>query len=269
MTILRRIATGLIVGYLCLTAIVFVFQRKLQYFPHQNLGSPQSYGLDMFKEIKLQTEDGLQLTSWYAAAKEGYPTIVHYHGNGGHIAYRVNPILPLLQAGFGALLVEYRGYGGNPGSPSEQGLYSDARAALAYLNEAGIKNDHVVIFGESLGTGVAVKMAQETKVRAVILESPFTSAVDIGQSAYFFLPVRILMWDRFESIDRIADIAAPLLVLHGDRDRIVPYRFGEELFAAAVEPKVMHKIKGAGHGNLIRFGSTKLTLKFLASLGGN
>jgi uncharacterized protein len=269
MQLLWRVIRGVVIVYVSVVAIVFVFQRNLQYFPHQDLKEPEFYGASVFREVELKTVDGLALTSWYAAAKDGFDTIVHYHGNGGHIAYRLDRVMPLVEAGYGLLLTEYRGYGGNPGSPSEEGLYNDGRAALEFLRGHGKEDGEIVIMGESLGTGVAVKMAEETGAKALILESPFSSAVDIGQAAYFFLPARVLMWDRFESINYIADINAPLLILHGDKDQVVPHRFGKKLFDAAVDPKQMHTLKGAGHGDIVRFRSTNIELEFLANLPGN
>ncbi len=262
----RGVLSGLIIGYLGMVALLFVFQRQMQYFPRQDLQAPAAYGADLFEEIELATVDGLVLKSWYAPARGGRPTILHFHGNGGHIAHRLGRMLPLAEAGYGVLLAEYRGYGGNPGSPTEEGLYTDGRTARAYLDSLGLKPEQIVIMGESLGTGVAVKIASEGAARAMILESPFSSAVDIGQAAYFFVPVRWLMWDRFESIELIDKIDMPLLVIHGDNDRVVPLKYGQKLFDRAREPKSMHILKGAGHGNITRFGSIEIELDFLRQL---
>ncbi len=265
----RRVITGIIIGYLCLVAIVFVLQRRLQYFPAQDLRAPAAYDAGMFQEITLETSDGLSLKAWYVPAKEGHDTIVHYHGNGGHIAYRLGRVLPFVKSGFGVLMTEYRGYGGNPGTPSEEGLFNDGRAAINFLKNDGVKNENLIIVGESLGTGVAVQMAAETKIKALILESPFSSAVDVGQAAYVFLPVGLLMWDRFDNAKIIRDIDAPLLIIHGKRDRVVPYRFGLKLFQKASQPKQMFTLDAAGHGDITKYGSTELEFKFLEEISSN
>lgn len=261
--LLINIVLGLVLIYGVGAGAAFFGQRALLYFPAQSLGTPASYGASGFREVQLDTADGLRLKSWYAPAGKGRATVVLYHGNGGNIANRLHWGARFQRTGYGVLLVEYRGYGGNPGKPTEDGLFADGRAALAFLKAEGVTPERMVIAGESLGTGVAVRMAAEQRAAGVILESPFSSAVDVGQAAYFFLPVRLLMLDRFESLDYIAKIEAPLLVLHGDRDQVVPLKFGKRLFEAAIEPKEMHVLKGAAHGNLDQFGSFNLERAFV------
>ncbi len=157
---------------------------------------------------------------------------------------------PLLDAGFGLFLAEYRGYGGNPGKPDETGITADARAVMAYLAEQGIAGERVILYGESLGGGPAVKMALEFDVAGVVLESPFTSIADVAQSHYWYLPARWLVLDRWDNAERIARLDAPLLILHGENDRVVPSRFGRELFERAPEPKRAVFVPGAGHNGL-------------------
>ncbi len=255
-----------LVAYAALVAGCTMIQRSLMYFPDSNLPQPGDIGAVGFQVISYRTSDGLELTSWYRPAQKGYATIVYFQGNGGNISHRIFKTRALFEAGYGLLLVGYRGYGGNPGQPTEDGLYQDARAALDYLQGKGLPSERLVLLGESLGSGVAVRMATETKVRAIILEAPYTSTVDVGQSAYFFLPVKMLMYDRFPSIDIIKDIQAPLLVVHGENDRIIPTRFGRRLFQAAPEPKEAHFLPGAGHNDLFEHGLTDIELKFLERL---
>ena len=162
------------------------------------------------------------------------------------------------------LLAEYRGYGGNPGTPSEEGFYADGRAALDFLAAREVPAARIVLYGESLGTGVAVQLALERRVGAVVLEAPFTSAVDVGADIYPFLPVRLLARDRFDSIAKIAAIGAPLLVLHGEADKVVPVRFGRALLAAARQPKEGVFVPGAGHADLYQHGGAGIVLDFLA-----
>ncbi|MBT5898497.1 MAG: alpha/beta hydrolase [Rhodospirillaceae bacterium] len=251
-----------LVAYAALVAGCAMVQRSLMYFPDANLPAP-SQG---FEAVSYRTADGITLTSWYRPALKGFPTLVYFQGNGGNISHRLFKTRPLFEAGHGLLLVGYRGYGGNPGSPSEDGLYHDARAALDYLAGQGLPGERLVLVGESLGSGVAVRMASEARFRAVILEAPYTSTVDVGQAAYFFLPVRLMMYDRFPSIDLIADIQAPLLLIHGVDDRIIPTRFGRRLFKAARQPKEAHFIPDAGHNDLFEHGLTDIELDFLARL---
>ena len=161
------------------------------------------------------------------------------------------------------MLVEYRGYSGNPGSPNEPGLYEDGRASLVFTQSEGLPLDRIVLLGESLGSGVAVQMATEFDVGALVLEAPFSSAVDVAAGAYWFLPVRWLMKDRFDSIARIAKVRAPLFMVHGERDRVVPIRLGRKLFAAASDPKEVVYLPDAGHNDLPAHGSTQAVIEFL------
>jgi fermentation-respiration switch protein FrsA (DUF1100 family) len=160
-------------------------------------------------------------------------------------------------------MLEYRGYGGNPGSPREAGLIADAEAALEFLDSAGIPRNRLVIYGESLGTGVAVQLAARNRVAAVILESPYTSIAAAAQYHYPFIPAVLLVWDRFDSLSRIRAVEAPVLVMHGEADRIVPVRFGRALFAAASEPKEGWFVPGAGHDDLAAFGGLDTAIAFV------
>ena len=267
--ILAGIGIGLVVIYGVGVGAVFFQQRSMQYHPSQALGSLASYGADEFREVFFDTADGLRLKSWYAAAKDGRATVVVFHGNAGHIGGRVRIDRPYAQAGYGVLLVEYRGYSGNPGEPTEDGLFEDGRAALAYLRRQGVRPEKTVIAGHSLGTGVAVRMAAEHRIAGLILDAPFSSAVDVAQWRYFFLPVWLLMLDRYTSQDHIAKIEAPLLIFHGDRDGTVPLRFGQRLFEHAVEPKEMHILAGAGHNIRNQFGTMMRRLTFVERVTEN
>lgn len=246
-------------AYLVLVGILYLFQRNLLYLPSQHIGSPAASGVPEMAEVTLKTADGLDLISWYRPAFSHHPTFVYFHGNGGNISYRAFRVRPYLDAGYGLLLVEYRGYGGNPGKPDEQGLYADGRAAMAFLAAGGVAADKVVIYGESLGSGVAVQIAAEraqagVPVAAVILEAPMSSLTDVAAYHYPFVPVRWLLKDRFDSAAKIDEMAAPLFIIHGEDDRVVPVRFGRVLFDAAREPKEGWWIPEGGHEDLHRFG---------------
>ena len=253
-----------VVGYVLLLGGCYALQRSLMYFPAAEVPSPAAAGVPEMAAVTLHTGDGLALVSWYAAARAAQsPTIAYFHGNAGNIADRGFKVRPFLDAGIGVLLVGYRGYGGNPGAPGEEGFFADGRAALDFLAGQGVPAERIVVFGESLGSGVAVRMASERRLGAVILEAPFTSAADAGQRAYPFLPVRLLIRDRFDSLSRIGSIGAPLLIVHGERDRVVPADHGRRLLAAAAEPKEGVFLPDAGHNDAFEHGSLTVALEFL------
>lgn len=216
--------------------------------------------------VRYGTADGLTLGGWYRAARPGQPTLVYFHGNAGHLGGRLILVQPYLEAGYGVLLAGYRGYDGNPGRPGEAGLYADGRAALSWLAGIGVAHDRIVLFGESLGSGVAVQMAVERPVAGLVLQSPFTSVVDVGQDKVPWLPVSLLMTDRFDSLSKIPRITAPLLLIHGEADRVVPVQFGRRLFEAAPEPKTPYFVAGAGHNDLHGFGISEVVIAFLETL---
>jgi len=249
--------------YVGIAALLFVFQRNLLYFPDSEKPSRAQYGVGEMEEVVLTTDDGLELFSWYQAADEGRPTIVFFHGNAGSVGSRGFKVQPYLRQGIGVLLLEYRGYGGNPGRPDEQGLYHDARAALSFLASRGVGSKSIVLYGESLGSGVAVQMAFEGQGGAIILETPYTSMSDVARHHYFWLPVQWLVRDRFESKKKIGRVSLPLLVLHGVDDGTVPFKFGKALFELAQEPKTLSVFEGGGHNNLYEYGAAQSVVEFL------
>ena len=265
MELAARIALIAALVYGVVVGLTYIVQRQLQYFPDRRMYSPPEGGVPEMSVVRFQAADGVQLISWHHAAAAGAPTVVHFPGNGGNIAGRGVAARPWIDAGYGVLLVGYRGYGGSDGRPTEEGLYADGRAAIAYLRGRGVPARRIVLYGESLGTGVAVKMAVEHEVGAVILEAPFTSAVDVGARAYPILPVRWLMKDRYESLGRIAAIDAPLLIVHGEDDRTIPVTQGRRMLAAAREPKQSVFIAGAGHDDLRAHGADAAIMRFLAA----
>lgn len=269
---MTNVLATLVGGYVVIVVVVYLVQRSLMYHPAGGLPAPSATLAPEMAVVTQTTSDSLDIVSWYAAATSGRPTLVYFHGNAGHIGDRDSKVRPYLDQGWGVLLAGYRGYGDNPGSPSEDGLYADARAALAILTERGIAPADVVVYGESLGTAVAVRMAWElaeagAPARALVLEAPFNTMGYAAANAYPFLPARILVKDRYDSESRIAAIATPLLIFHGDRDRVVPMALGQRLFDAAREPKKSAWISGAGHNDLYDFGAAEKVLDFVHDLG--
>jgi uncharacterized protein len=242
---------------------LFLGQRRLLFRPggsRPELGELASSGV---AEVSVRTRDGLSLVSWYRPPEAGRPVVLYLHGNGGHIGYRAERLRRFVEAGYGALMLEYRGYGGNPGTPSERGLYADAEAAATFLENEAIPPHRVVLWGESLGSAVAVHLAAERPVAGVVLEAPFTSVAAVAQLHYAFVPAAMLVRDRFDSLSRIGRIAAPLLVLHGGRDRVVPIRLGRSLFDAASEPKEGWFVPEAEHEDLAAFGALEAAIAFI------
>jgi fermentation-respiration switch protein FrsA (DUF1100 family) len=235
-----------------LLLMFWVGQRRLMYFPLDDVPSVASLGLRDVDEVAFETADGLRLTGWLFRlnAADPAPTVIVFHGNAGNRAHRVPLADALRRIGLQVLLFDYRGYGGNPGSPTEQGLEADARASRDFLiNRRAVDPQSLIYFGESLGTGVAVKLAAEHPPAALILRSPYTSMADVGQHHYPWLPVRLLLRDRYDSLERIPNIRTRLLVIAGERDSVVPADFSRRLYDAAPQPKTFVEIAGADHND--------------------
>ncbi len=252
-----------LIAYLAVLAYLLLGQRHLLYVPDRSrppLGGFAQLGV---REIGLATADGLSLLSWYLPARETRPVIAYFHGNGGSIAYRADRLVRFAREGYGVLMLEYRGYGGNPGSPSEAGFYDDAQAAVDFLRHQGIVGRRLVLYGESLGSAVAVHIAARQEVGGLILEAPFTSVAALAQYHFPFAPAALLTWDKYDSLSQIGYVKAPILVLYGGRDGLVPGRFSAALYAAAPEPKEKWFAPDAGHEDLVRFGALDAVVAFI------
>jgi len=257
-----RTALIVLILYGALVAVVFAFQRSLQYFPSSARFSPAEVGLAQFSDLTLQTSDGESVVAWWRPPQPGRAVLVYFHGNGGSLWNRQDRARRLTADGRGLLLASYRGYSGSTGTPSEGGLRRDAEAAYRFV-ASRYEPSRIVLYGESLGTGVAVPLAAEHPVGGVILDAPFTSAADVARRHYWYVPVDWLMRDQFRSMDRIASLKAPLLVLHGERDGIVPIELGERLYAAAPEPKRFVRLPGVGHAGVLEQGGLAAVKTFL------
>jgi uncharacterized protein len=236
-------------GVLYVSALsgMYVFQRDFQYFPSRHDPLPEAVGLTGVERILLTTPDGETLVLWYAAPAKDAPVILFLHGNGGEMADRADRFAFYQARGYGVLFLSWRGYGGSSGQPSETGLLTDAKTAYDHLRGLGFAPDRIVVVGESLGSGPAVITAARNPVAAVVLEAPFSAAVDVARWAYPWLPSGLLMKDQFRSRDHVARINAPLLILHGTADRVIPDTFGKRLFDAARDPKTFLSLGPVGH----------------------
>lgn len=261
MTVLKWLV-GIVVIFGGLVALLYATQRSLMYFPEVNRTSPKDAGFASAEEVMLDTADGERLIVWHVPPQDNRPVIVYFHGNGGALQHRLPRFKALVSDGTGLIALSYRGYGGSTGRPTEAGLHQDAQAAYAFANSR-YKPDRIVLWGESIGGGVAVPLAVAHPVKALILEAPFTSAVDIAARVYPFVPVRFLMKDQFRSDEIIGAVQAPVLILHGLRDTVVPFSFGERLYRLVRAPKHLARFPAAGHNDLEEYGASKRVRAFL------
>ena len=232
---------------LCLA--LFLFQARLVFLPSRTLAaSPARIGLD-YEDVWLQTADGIRVHGWYIPHPQARGTLLFFHGNAGNIGVRLESIGIFHRLGLNTLIIDYRGYGKSEGTPGEKGSYSDAEAAWRHLVDARrIPPQKVVIFGRSMGGGVASWLAARVAPAGLILESTFTSVPDMAAKVYPFFPVRLLARIRLDAKASLAGVHAPVLVIHSADDEIVPIAHGRSLFDAAPEPKRFLELRG-GHND--------------------
>jgi fermentation-respiration switch protein FrsA (DUF1100 family) len=229
--------------------LLYVAQRSLQYFPERRRTTPWAAGLPEAEEAVLDTADGESVIVWHVPPRGGQPIFLYFHGNGGSLRWRDERFRALIADGSGLVALSYRGYGGSSGRPTETGLVEDAAAAYAFA-VARYPAERIVLWGESLGSALALALAAEKPVGYLVLEAPFTSAADVGARHYWFLPVRLFMKDQFRSDLRVGKVTAPVLVVHGENDAIVPVTLGERLYGLIRAPKRFVRIANAGHNDL-------------------
>ncbi len=226
--------------YLIILISTYLFQRKLLYHPNEN----NYFGDEILvnvEKVKIKTKDNINLLSWFHIKNSNkYKTILFLHGNAGSLENRIHKINHFKNIDINFLLLSWRGFSGNKGSPNEKGLYEDARSAVRWLNSKGITEENIIIYGESLGTAVAIEIAQNRKFAGVILESPFTSMVEAGKNKYPYLPVKLLLKDKYESNNKIKNVNSPILIMHGKADKLVPFFMGKKLYELANEPKFFY-----------------------------
>jgi fermentation-respiration switch protein FrsA (DUF1100 family) len=246
-----RLLGVIALGFVTLLVVVVLLEKQLIYFPFRAFDvTPGALGL-RHEEVRLVTEDGVAIHGWHLPVPGARFTVLLCHGNGGNISHRLDRVLLMhAKLGVDVLLFDYRGYGRSEGRPDEAGTYRDARAAYRYLREEkGVPAERIVLFGESLGAAVAVELALEREVLALVLESPFTSIREMAREVYPFLPVGPFIRTRYDNVAKVPRLKVPILVLHGERDGIVPFRLGRAVFDAAPAPKRFYAIPGADHND--------------------
>ena len=261
---LAWIGAAAVLIYVLMAAGLFLFQRRILYLPDRARPDLARAGVAGAMETTVSTQDGLTLLAWYLppAAPDGF-VVLYLHGNAGHLGHRACRFAPFAALGWGVLMPEYRGFGGNPGSPSEAGLNLDAQAGLAALRAKGVPLSRILFWGESLGSGVAAQLATAHTPGAVLLEAPYTSIVAMARLHYPFVPVGTLLLDRFDSLTAVPKIRAPVLIMHGARDAIIPPRMGKALFDAATGPKEFWLAPLGGHADLTEAGAVEAAAAFV------
>ena len=261
-----KIALSLAALYALICIAVYFGNRVLMYFPDPSRVPPAEAGLDGVEEVELTADDGVKLIAWHAPARDGKNTILYFHGNAANAANRAPKIEMMREDGSGVFYLNNRSYGGSSGRPTEANNIADAIAAYDHLVEHGVPPERIVAFGESLGSGQAVRLAGERPVAAVVLEAPLTSTIDVARGTYFWLPLSLLITDSYDNARNIAAVKAPMLILHGARDRVIPVEMGKRIFAAANEPKRLEVFPDGDHNDLFDHGAWNTAREFLASL---
>jgi uncharacterized protein len=263
MTFLKWLLIVISIGYVGGLAALFLLQRSFLFpIPQVARTAPAAAGFPEAEEHLLSTADGEKVIVWHVPARPGHPVVVYFHGNGDFLAGFFGRFRNLIADGTGIVALSYRGYAGSSGSPSEQGLLRDAVAAYTFTS-VRYSADRIVLWGFSLGSGVAVALAADQPVGKLILEAPFTSAADVAATAFRFVPIRWLMRDKFHSDERIARVTAPLLVMHGARDSTIAMLFGERLFELAREPKRFVRFAEGDHNDLDSHGAIEAVRQFI------
>ena len=263
MIALKSVAVVAICLYVGMAAVLYFRQRSMMYFPDPAHMTPAQAGLPEAAEVMLTASDGERGIAWHVPPRDDRPVILYFHGNGGALRYRVERFRKLVRDGIGLVAVEYRGFGGNAGIPTEAGLTADGEAAYAFA-AARYPARQIVLWGESLGTGIAVVLGAEKPVSRVILEAPFTSAAAVAAARYWYLPVRLLMKDQYRSDEAIGKITAPVLILHGVQDHTVAFAMGERMFELTNAPKHIVRFLDGDHEDLDARGALHAVGRFLA-----
>ncbi len=242
-----------------MTAVVIAgapyVERALMYHPNGERVPPAKEGLEGVEDLTLETPDGERLVAWYSPARAGQPTLLYFHGNGGTLGARADRLAGYREMGRGFLIMSYRGYSGSTGSPSEARNVADAKLAYDTLRGFGVAADDIILYGESLGSGVAVQVAAEKPAAGIVLDAPYTSILDVAERCYPYLPSRMLMRDRYDTMKYLPRVTIPMLVIHGEQDEVIPVAMGREVAAKAPGPSEIATFAGAGHSDHYNYGS--------------
>ena len=243
---LQFILTIFVIYFLVLVFLYF-YQRNLLYHPNENNYSGDKILVDIEK-VKIQTADNIELLGWYHEKNlKDYKTLVYFHGNAGSLENRIHKLNHFQDMNINFLIIAWRGFNGNKGKPSERGLYLDGKSTIDWLIKKGVNEENIILYGESLGTGVATHLAQNKNYAGVILETPFTSMVDAAKNFYPYVPINLLLKDKFENFKKVKNINAPILVMHGEVDKIVPFSMGKKIYEIANNPKYSYFTKYDDH----------------------
>jgi hypothetical protein len=242
-----NIIIALSLTYLSVLVFLFFFQRSLLYLPNVNNYFGDKLKVDI-KEVQIRTSDNINLIGWFHKKDlNKFKTIVYFHGNAGNLENRIHKLNHFKDMDVNFLIISWRGFSGNSGKPSEQGLYKDGKSAIDWLKKKGLVEKDIILYGESLGTGIATQIAQNKKFAGLILETPFTSMVDAAKNVYPYIPVSLLLKDKYENDKKIKNINIPVLVLHGEADKIVPFKMGKKIYEIANHPKYSYFTKYDNH----------------------
>jgi uncharacterized protein len=266
MQLIAKLVFSVAALYALVAVAAFLFQRRLTYFPDPQRTAPASFNLPGVEERIIATPDEEHLVSWFAPAAPGRPTVLYFHGNAGNLGNRSERVRRFLARGWGVMFLSYRGYSGSTGSPSESANVADAKLAYDTLRKAGVEPDDIIVYGESLGSGIAVQVAAEKDVGGLVLDAPYTSIVDVAAVSYPYLPVRPFVLDRYETMRFLPQVTAPLLVMHGEDDRVVPVEMGKAVYAAANAPKEIATFPRAGHSDHHLHGSYEELFRWVDAL---
>ena len=233
--------------YFLVLVFLYFYQRNLLYHPNENNYSEDKIAVDIEK-VKIQTADNIELLGWYHEKNlKDYKTLVYFHGNAGSLENRIHKLNHFQDMNINFLIIAWRGFNGNKGKPSERGLYVDGKSAIDWLKKKGVDEKNLILYGESLGTGVATHLAQNKNYAGVILETPFTSMVDAAKNFYPYIPINLLLKDKFENFKKVKNINTPILVMHGEVDQIVPFSMGKKIYEIANNPKYSYFTKYDDH----------------------
>ena len=233
--------------YFLVLVFLYFYQRNLLYHPNENNYSEDKILVDI-ENVRIKTSDNIELLGWYHEKNlKDFKTLIFFHGNAGSLENRIHKLNHFRDMNINFLIIAWRGFSGNNGNPSEQGLYEDGKSAIDWLIKKGVSEKNLILYGESLGTGVATHLAQNKNFAGVILETPFTSMIDAAKKFYPYIPVKLLLKDKFENYKKIKNINLPILIMHGEIDQLVPFSMGKKIYEIANEPKYSYFTKYDNH----------------------